>query len=252
MKDFHRVLSAERLKLKRTLVSKIAVLAPVVVVLLVFGVEVVRGGKVSKGDQPVTDLAQKAFVIWTLLMLPFYASLAAALLAALEHNGDNWKHVLALPVRRQSIFSAKLIAGGTLLFISSLVWAAAILIAGEVLRLVRPDWSGAALPVVMVIRGSMLSFCAAGLLFSIQMWISLRWRNFALGLGLGIVAIIVNILVVSAPTFVIASFPWFLPAVAIIPHDIGPYRVIGVMWGLLGGIAVGTIACMDLSRREFQ
>jgi len=45
-------------------------------------------------------------------------------------------------------------------------------------------------------------------------------------------------------------FPWCLPAVAMAPHS--PHRALGVLWGLLGGVALGAIACRDLARRDYQ
>jgi hypothetical protein len=82
------------------------------------------------------------------------------------------------------------------------------------------------------------------------MWISLRWRSFIPGLAIGVVALVVNIIILPAGMFAANLFPWCLPAVAMAPHS--PHRVLGVAWGLLGGVAVGMIACWDLSRREHQ
>jgi hypothetical protein len=70
--------------------------------------------------------AQLTLTTWTIVVLPLYTALAAALVAALEHQGDNWKHLLALPVARRSIFVAKWAAGAGLLLVSSVVLPAAV------------------------------------------------------------------------------------------------------------------------------
>src|SRR5216117_284642 len=118
MSDQYRVLTAEVLKLKRTLALRLAIYLPLIVVLLVFGIYVQRGEKMG-GDNPLTGFAQQILTIWTIIMFPLYAALAAALLGAIEHHSENWKHLLALPVDRSSIFIAKWIAGSGLLLLSS-------------------------------------------------------------------------------------------------------------------------------------
>jgi hypothetical protein len=95
--------------------------------------------------------------------------LAAALLAALEYQGDNWSRLLALPVRRFSIYAAKWCAAVGLLLISSIVLCAAVSGAAAVLRVMKPGWRGASLPTAMVTLRATESLCAAGLLLSLQL-----------------------------------------------------------------------------------
>jgi len=237
MNGFFRVVAVEGLKLRRTLAFRLAVLAPLFIVILQFTIELVRGGDESgssPGLNPLMGFAQGILTFWTIVLLPFCAALIAALLAALEHQGDNWKHILALPVPRASIFAAKWMAAVGLLALSSVVLVAAYCLAAAILQAVKPGWSAASWPVTTIVQRAFLGLCAAGLLLSIQMWISLRWRSFIPGLAVGVVALVVNIIILPAGMFAANLFPWCLPAA----------------WGLLGGVALGMIACRDLSRRE--
>jgi lantibiotic transport system permease protein len=249
MKELYRVLAAEGLKLKRTLALRLAICGPIIIVLLVFGIYVQRGEKMG-GANPLTGFAQLILTIWTIIMFPLYAALAAALLAAIEHQCETWKHLLVLPVHRTTIFLAKWIAGIGLLLLSSLVLSAGVSVAAEVLRLIRPAWSSSPLPSAMILRGAVLSFCAAGFLFSIQMWISLRWRSFLPGIVVAVIALcLMFIAIPRGAAFFGSLFPWSLPAMAMAP--VNPYRPIAVGLGLLGGAGVGAVACWHLSRREF-
>jgi hypothetical protein len=248
MNDLYRVLKAEGLKLKRTLALRLAICGPMTIVLLVFGMYAERGGKIGGAD-PLTGFAQLVLTIWTIIMFPLYAALVATLIAAIEHQSESWKHLLALPVDRVTIFAAKWIAGAGLLLLSSLVLSAGVSVAAEILRLMKSAWSSSPLPFVMIFRGALLSFCGAGFLFSIQMWISLRWRNFLPGLVLAVMALVLMFIAIPRGLAFFGSlFPWSLPAMAMAPHN--PYRPIAIGLGLLGGAAVGAIACWDLSRRE--
>ncbi len=253
MSSFFRVLTAEGLKLRRTLAFRLAVLAPLFIVILQFTIELVRGDEESgapPGTNPLMGFAQGILTFWTIVLLPFCAALIAALLAALEHQGENWKHLLALPVPRTCIFAAKWIAAVGLLSLSSAVLVAAYCLAAGILQAVKPGWSAASWPLPTIIQRAFLGLCATSLLLSIQMWISLRWRSFIPGLAVGVVSLVVNIIILPAGMFAANLFPWCLPAIAMAPHS--PHRVLGVAWGLLGGVALGMIACWDLSHQEHQ
>lgn len=248
MNDLYRVLAAEGFKFKRTLALRLAICGPTIIVLLVFGIYVQRGADMSAN--PLTGFAQLILTIWTIVMFPLYAALAAALLASIEHQTESWKHLLALPVDRATIFIAKWIAGIGLLLLSSLVLSAGVSAAAEMLRLIRPAWSSSPLPSAMIFRGALLSFCAAGLPFSIQMWISLRWRSFLPGLVVAVIALALMFIAIPRGVALFGSlFPWSLPAIAMAP--VNPYRPIAVGLGFFGGAVVGAVACWDLSRREF-
>src|SRR5205823_6399623 len=158
------------------------------IVLLVFGMYWGRGEKMAGAD-PLTGYAQFILTIWTIILFPLYGALAAALLAGIEHQNQTWKHLLALPVSRSTVFVAKWAAGFGLLLLSSLVLSISVIGTAEILRVIKPFWISAALPSVMIFRGAILSSCAAGLLFSIQMWISLRWRSFLPGLVVAVIAL---------------------------------------------------------------
>ena len=251
MKEFYRVLSAEALKLRRTLALRLAVVTPLTIVILVFGIYAQRHETMSSGANPLTGFAQLILTMWTIILLPLYAALAAALLASIEHQGNNWMRLLALPVSRGFIYAAKWIAGIALLLVSSLVLSTGVCAAAEALRAIKPGWGTMALPTTMIFKGAILSFCAAGLLFSIQMWISLRWRSFLPGLVVAAVALILMFLSARGGGALFASiFPWSLPAMAMAPSS--PHRVLAVTWGVFGGAAVSAIACFLLSRHEFE
>ena len=111
MKDLFPVLAAEGLKLKSTLALRLAIWCPTVIVLLVFGIYAGRSEKLGDPDL-LTGFAQLTLTIWTIIMFPLYAALIAALVAAVEHQNVGWKHLLALPVDRSTIFVAKWIVAG--------------------------------------------------------------------------------------------------------------------------------------------
>ena len=252
MNEFFRIASSELLKLRRTLALRLAVVAPLTIVLLQFGVYLARGEEMSpRGANPLIGYAQSILTLWTIVLFPFYAALVAALLAEIENRGGNWQRLLSLPVPRPSIYAAKWVSGALLLLVSSLCLTLMVGASAAVLRWTRPAWHSSSIPVVKMLVGSGLSWCAIALLFSIQMWVSLRWKSFMIGLGVSIVGIVINIIVLPRGVFFADSFyPWALPAIEIAP--ISPFRKVGLFWGLGGGIVVGILGCLSMARRESQ
>lgn len=193
---------------------------------------------------------QLVLTIWTIVVFPLYAALVAALLASIELQNETWRHLFALPVQRPMIFVSKWIVGLALLLFSFLVLAGGVVATAEILRLMRPAWSASRLPTLLMFRGALVSSSAVALLFSIQMWISLRWRSFLPGIVVAVIAIALMFVAIPRGLALFGSFfPWSLPAMAMAPHN--PYYWIAVWWGLLGGVLVGAIACWRLSTREF-
>jgi hypothetical protein len=252
MNEFLRIASAELLKLRRTLALRLAVIAPLTIVLLQFGVYLARGEQMSpRGANPLTGYAQSILTLWTIVLFPFYAALVAALLADIENRGGNWERLLSLPVNRRSIYAAKWVSGGLLLLVSSAVLTLGVGASAAMLRFTRPDWQSAAIPMSKMLIGSAMSLCAILLLFSIQMWISLRWKSFMIGLGISIVGIVINIILLPRGMFFAVNlYPWAMPAVEIAPTS--PFRLLSLVWGIVGGIGVGILACSSMARREQQ
>jgi lantibiotic transport system permease protein len=250
MREFYQITLAEILKLRRSLVLRLAVAAPLVIVLLQFGVYLARGEEMSPhGANPLTGYAQSILTLWTIVLFPFYAALVAALLADIENRGGNWERLLSLPVSRRSVYAAKWVSGGLLLLISSAVLSVGVGLSATILRLIRPNWHSAAIPISKMLAGSALSLCAISLLFSIQMWISLRWKSFMIGLAVSIVGIVINIILLPRGVLFIDSlYPWAMPAIEIAPTS--PFRLLGLVWGLAGGVAVGFLACSFMARSE--
>jgi hypothetical protein len=248
-----RAISVELLKLKRTLALRLAIGAPLAVVVLNF---VLYSQRRTAGDglSPLIGFAQINLTMWTIVVLPMYAALAAALVAAVEHQGDLWKHLFALPVSRRSIFAAKWIAAAGLVLVSSLVLAAAICLAAEILRMMKPEWRGASLPAALVMIRAFQTCCAAGLLLSMQLWVSLRWRGFIAGLALAVVALLILLGGVARSglgTIAVYLYPWALPPTAMARMwEVHADRALVAAWGVIGGAIVAVIGSWHLARRD--
>jgi|ERR1039458_6291634 ABC-2 type transport system permease protein len=247
MTELRRVASAELLKLKRTLALRLAFAAPLLIVLLQLGVYLARGEQFTHGsDNPIAGFVRGIVTLWTLLLLPFYATLAAALVASLDHQEHHWDQLFALPIHRWTIFAAKWIAVTSLVILSSATLPVYALLAAQVVKLRLHASAGNPFPLGLLLDNVARSCAAALLLISIQMWFSLRWRSFVLALAIGIAGIMSGIILISAPLPFLSLYPWTAPGAAASPT----HPPLALAWGLFAGLALGVASCRQLAQRD--
>jgi hypothetical protein len=248
-----RATAAEFLKLRRTLIVKLAVGTAVAVVLL--NAIIATQQQPAPGRSVLMGFAQGTLMMWTLLALPIFTALVAAFVAAIDHQGDNWKHIFTLPVPRYAIFAAKYAVGAALLLAGALVLVGGIWTGSAVLRIMRPTITAEVLPTRLVFVRVFQSWLAAGLALSIQLWVSLRWRNFVAGLAVVMVALVV-LFGGAGRAQTRAAFakyyPWAMPVTAIARMAEGiPDRAFATAGGAISGLAAAFAGCWTLARRDF-
>lgn len=247
MSELIHAVTAEALKLKRTLALRLAVIAPLFIVLLQLGVYLARGEDVERAaTNPVTGFTRGIVTLWTLVFLPFWATLAASLCASLDHSANHWDQLFALPIRRWPVYAAKCIIVFGVVVLSSLCLPLFAVAAVEVLKLVRVEWRGNPFPWGPLLDGVARSCGASLLLISLQCWFSLQWRSFLVALGIGIAGIMSGIILISAPLRFLSLYPWTAAAAAASPRE----PLLALLWGICGGLAVAVVACWRLAVRD--
>lgn len=242
-----RALSAETLKLKRTLALWLAFIAPVLVIVLQ-GMVVLRSGFTIEADvDPWGWFTQSTTALWGILMLPLFVTLQTALLANLEHGEKTWKLLYAMPVPRWAIYTAKLILNLGVIGISTLMLWLGQMGGGLLLGTIKPglhfsDWP---VPWLDMLFQAIATYLAVWLIIAIHTWISLRWHSFALASGIGIAATIISFVAVNSEWA--PYFPW-TQVVNIIGDT--PNIPLAIAIGVIGCLVVGTVGGWDVTRRD--
>jgi hypothetical protein len=194
---FLRVLHAEASKTRRTIAWKMAILAPGVVVLLAFFAvwqapfsTVNRLGR----DHEWEELTRFCMRFWAILMLSLYIIVQCALLAGLDHAGEQWRNILARPLSRWTFYTAKLtfVVGlgvtGTALLVVGIAFDGAMLphVQREVIFAAPIPWR-------MILRNCAQVFGLAFVGLAIQNWISLRWQSFSVAIAAGFVLLVLGV-----------------------------------------------------------
>lgn len=212
--SLRRACMAELLKLRGTLALAMAVAAPLLVV-GVFSAQLlvmpVSSAPPDGGDQAWQALSAGAMGLWCFLMLPLYTTLQAALLANMEHANRQWKHLLALPVPRHHHFFAKGWALALLSCASAAALYLAILLAGQVLPLLKPALGFQGPPPWQALLGAVFAAtCASALMATLQLFVALRAGNFTVAVGVGMSASVAGFLVGQSPRYG-PWYPWTMP-----------------------------------------
>jgi lantibiotic transport system permease protein len=247
-----RALHSEVRKLKGTLALWLCLIAPLVVVALQTLQWLLQTNSPIKPNTLSAEIWQQfagsALAIWAFLMLPLYVTLLSALLAGLEHQDRQWKHLLALPLPRASYYLAKLIAlAGLLLLAMAILIFVLIPLAGQLLRL-RGDIGISGLPDFAELSGKMLKiYGCAILLVALHTWIALRWKSFTIAVSIGMSATVMGFIIGQSKTF----GPWFPWTMAMQPLTQNP-DVARVLWvSVLSALVLTIAACWEFNRREF-
>jgi hypothetical protein len=254
---FARTLSAEALKMKRTIALKMVVIAPIAVVLFTLFITSqapFTSLNRATAPDPWKVLARINLQFWGLLMLPLYVTLQTALIAGIDHAENQWKALFARPVPRWTAYIAKLLVVMAMIAVSAVILVLGIWGEGRLLDWFDGELGFAKTAPLALIGGQAAQMTGLAFLFlTIQHWVSLRWRSFSIAVGFGAVATVANIATLLAagpyggwPQY----FPWSLPTLVIAR---APQNIDLALWlGGLAGLGTMILGCADFCRREIQ
>ncbi|MFN8596371.1 MAG: ABC transporter permease [Anaerolineae bacterium] len=244
-----RALSAETLKLKRTLALWMVLIAPLTVVALNFLMLWQRGASyLLEANSPWESLARNIMTFWALLMLPLYVTLETSLLGSVEHNNQQWKHLYALSLPRWSIYAAKWLISIALVAASTLVLWIGTIACGLLLNVIEPALKlSGSIPLWTLLQPMMLIGLIAMLIVAIHLFVGVRWPNFTVSIGFGMVATTANIMIMQSEKWS-KVYPWSLPLYAL--EDTSAYLSTALTLGLVGGLIIGWLGLWRIARRE--
>jgi lantibiotic transport system permease protein len=245
-----RAVSAETLKLKRTLAVWMVLIAPSVVVALNFVMLLDRGASyLTEADSAWQALAQNVLLFWALMMLPLFVTLETALLGGVDHSSQQWKHLYALAIPRWTIYTAKSIIAVILIGTSTLVLWIETMTAGLLLHALKPDIAtGGPVPAWELLQPMLLTFLVAWCIISVHLFVALRWESFTFAIGFGIATAVINFMVIQSDKWS-KFFPWSWPGYAIMKESVD-FLPVAIALGLVGGVIVGLSGMWIVSRRE--
>lgn len=236
-----RMLSAEKIKMKRTWLVVLPFLGPLAIILAMmvdFGLR--REYLLPNAPDEWTVLITEVSILLPLMLL-LGATLLASLLAEKEHQASAWKHILALPISRIGVYWAKGIQLIGLLMIVAVLMVLALAFLWVWIPLNEP------LPWDLFLKGGFYPVLAVLPVAMFQLWLSTIIRNQALPIFIGVVC--------SLFSYPLSDWlPWSYPMNAIpltIPQE-GNDPSLWVPVGVGLGFLLLLLGALDFSRREVK
>lgn len=188
------VFRTELIKSKNTLALWLVVLGAAFVPFLFFLIYINRWEKFvpKPGANPWLSFVDINFRTGSFLLIPSFIVLLCSLVVNIEHKSNAWKHLLTLPVAKGTIYLNKLliITGLTLLcygFFLVFMMLSAVLLGTLQSKLGfldhAPGWGQLA-------KLSTKSFVSTLGILAIHYWLSLRFKNIFVSIGIGLLCII--------------------------------------------------------------
>ncbi|WP_338753262.1 ABC transporter permease [Bacillus sp. FJAT-52991] len=181
-----------------------------------------------------------SMVLFSWLVYPLLAAIVIVMIARVEHSGDGWKQLLALPVSRTSVYCVKFFISMGILLFSLVVLYIGIWIGGATFP------QAGAFPAFDLFKQLVKYFVASFPMISVLFFFSYRFQHTGIPLGIGIGLSLPAIMIGQSERFWI-YYPWSYPMTSALadPADLGIKATI--MYGLSIGMLV-TLFFVGLAR----
>lgn len=196
MNHIIRGLRAEYLKTHRTIVYWLLLLCPLalnLLVVLIINEEASTGRIIQKGMNPWIVIYNINFSLLTGLFMILFVAMITSLINNIEHKSNSWKHLYAIAQPRWAVyFNKSVFSLGALLF-TMIMFSLMQPLTGALLNTMHPALKMSDFPINFSHSMQLLikAFVSSLGIWSIHQWITFRYRNFALSVGIGIIALMV-------------------------------------------------------------
>ncbi|CAM2998727.1 ABC transporter permease [Paenibacillus sediminis] len=215
MASFAKVLSSERLKMSKTNMWILVIMSPIVSSLV--GIL----SNIPEDHKSWGVLLMYMASVHAMLFLPILPGVFAAFICRYEHVGGGWKQILALPVKRSSLYIAKFTVVAGMLAVSQLLFTAVYLGIGFMRGFTAP------IPWELIATSILGGWIATLPLAALQLTASLVWTSFAAPLALNVIFTLPNMLVANSERFA-PYYPWVQPMLTMLSassEDFGAFNL---------------------------
>lgn len=164
-------------------------------------------------------------------------TLVCSLMANVEHQLSSWKQLLALPISRTAVFSAKFVQAFLILCVSCVLLTISTAVLGMLLGM-----GADRMPYMDLLRIGFVQLFAALPILAFQLWLSLTLKNQGIPSAIGITASAVSMFAMEFPDWVPLKWPMLA--------YIGPGEAAFIGAGLLLGAVIAAAGLVHLNRKD--
>ncbi|MGP0689683.1 ABC transporter permease [Priestia aryabhattai] len=194
------ILQSEWFKLRKSKIIFIILAGPLIGLFIGLNSNLVMEVKFNKWYLSLLSMN----LIYALLFLPLITGVLASLICRYEHQAGGWKQLLALPVTRGKVLVAKFVLLMLLVLVIQLLYLGSVYVVGMVKGFTDP------FPIKIFWKSIFGGWVATLPLVSLQLWMSIVFKNFAAPFAVNVVFTLPSILVVNSERFG-PFYPWAQP-----------------------------------------
>jgi hypothetical protein len=206
---------AELLKTKRTSSFWLPIAGAAFIPLMLF-ISFFAGDDASKAavlKDPWTKYLSMGWELFCVLLLPMYIILVSTLITQIEYRNNSWKQVFASPQSLGNIFFSKFLTVHVIIIFCFLLFNFFMILAAVLANVFNPkftflssniDWQ-------TLLQLNLKTYIAALGIIAVQFWVSLRFKNFIVPLGIGVALVIIAIVAMAAQVVHIYKYPYSFP-----------------------------------------
>jgi len=198
---------AESQKAKNTFTSWFTVLGSLLLPLLFFLIYLFRSSYFipDKGVNAWTQFFNHNFGALGSLLFTFFVILVVGLNLNMEHKANSWKKLFVLPVRKDILFTGKLLFMMVQIFASLLLFAISMLFFGIILGLIHPElgFLSSHPDITYLFELVLRMFISVLAVLSIQYFLSIFFDNIIIPISIGMFLTIASIILANGWSYVI-------------------------------------------------
>lgn len=204
-----KAFSVELLKLKHSKMLGIVMFVPLFFVMLGFS-NFLRYRELftSKGQNVWQQVYTQSSIFYGLFLIALFITIIMAILVRIENSEDNFKRLLTLPIKRSDVYIAKLVVGCGIVLLNLFIFVLLVIVAGVIVAPVSESMP------MNLIYSPMLCFVASLPVIAVQYYLSMKFKNIAVPLGVGVVFSLPSVLINNTKYWIL--FPWAYPGRAML------------------------------------
>nr|WP_275580421.1 ABC transporter permease [Metabacillus iocasae] len=227
------------MKLKRTFITPITFMYPLAIIIIGFLIIMMQRDNFI--ERNVDMWASMVVIVHFVVMvfIPIAITIISSHVINVEHQTNAWKFLFSLPIPKSQLYMSKLFQVIKLCVYSALVMFGGFIVIGMVL-----GFSGN-VPYLLLLKAAFLPYVGALPIMTFQLWMSMKFKNQAFPIGIGILGAISAFFfqMNESTSYLFWAYPAMMTPVKqlivdgslgeiVTSADIGQYTILSVIFGL--------------------
>lgn len=247
----------ELIKLKRTFAFWLTIISAIIIPLLFFIVYMVKYNSLvpAVGENPWEKFMINQVKNSIPFFVPMFVVLITSLIIQVEHKSLGIKHLFTLPIPKWSVYFSKLSIVIFSIIITYIYFYLAILVFGTLLGVFHADLGFLDYQPdhMKYIEMLFTSFIGSLGIIGIQFWLSFRFKNFIIPLGIGMMLVIVGLIATQAPESIYFPYSYNVLSISLgdkMPLTFGISRV--TIFSIACFLLTSVLGYLDIKRLNIK